>query len=238
MWIVRRCQDRARMARLLILNADDLGLSRGVNEGILEAHTRGAVTSASLMVNRPGAEHAAALAREHPLLSVGLHFDDAGIAELDEPEQAAQAFGAQLERFRQLMGCEPTHVDSHHHSHAENQRLEIFAELVAPLGVPLRHDGRVRHLGEFYGQPRPGVTDMRYVGRDFLLELIRAEAGDGFTEIGCHPARVDGDFESSYLVERAVELATLTEPGLREEITAIGVGLRSFHDWLPDSDTG
>jgi predicted glycoside hydrolase/deacetylase ChbG (UPF0249 family) len=220
------------MARLLIVNADDLGLSRGVNDGILEAHARGIVTSASMMVNRPGAEHAAALAREHPLLSVGLHFDDAEAADLDDPDQTATAFSSQLERFRELMGCEPTHVDSHHHSHAEKERLEVFAELVAPLGVPLRHNGRVPYLGEFYGQP-----SRERVRREFLIELIRSGAVEGFTELGCHPARLKGDFESSYLEERAVELETLTKPGLREEIAAMGVELASFHDWPQGSCT-
>ena len=221
------------MARLLIINADDLGLSRGVNAGILEAHTAGVVTSASLMVSRPAAEHAVALAREQPSLSVGLHFDDADAADLDDPDQAAEAFSSQLERFRALTGAEPTHVDSHHHSHADNKRLGVFAELVAPLGVPLRHDGCVPYLGEFYGQSNLGC-----VRQDFLLQLIRSGVADGFTEIGCHPARLTGDFKSSYLDERAVELATLTEPGLREEIAAAGVELASFHDWRQGSWTG
>jgi predicted glycoside hydrolase/deacetylase ChbG (UPF0249 family) len=41
--------------RLLIVNADDLGLSEGVNAGIAEAHERGIVTSASLMVRQGAA---------------------------------------------------------------------------------------------------------------------------------------------------------------------------------------
>ena len=43
--------------------------------------------------------------------------------------------------------------------------------------------------------------------------------------------RVTGDLESTYLAERAVELATLTEPGLRDEIAARGVTLASYRDW-------
>ena len=38
------------MAKYLIVNADDFGASAGVNRGILECHTRGVVTSTSLMV--------------------------------------------------------------------------------------------------------------------------------------------------------------------------------------------
>ena len=63
------------MKRFLIVNADDFGLSAGVNQGIIEAHERGVVTSASLMVRWPAAVAAAAYARSHPQLAVGLHVD-------------------------------------------------------------------------------------------------------------------------------------------------------------------
>src|SRR5947209_5936730 len=62
-------------SRRLIVNADDFGLSPGVNAGILEAHARGIVTSTSLMVRWPAAAAAAAQAREHPRLGLGLHVD-------------------------------------------------------------------------------------------------------------------------------------------------------------------
>jgi hypothetical protein len=61
--------------RHLIVNADDFGQSVGVNRGIIEAHERGIVTSASLMVRWPSAQEAAAYARSHTSLSLGLHFD-------------------------------------------------------------------------------------------------------------------------------------------------------------------
>ena len=61
--------------RLLIVNADDFGLSEGVNRGIIEAHERGIVTSASLMVLKEFAPDAAAYCREHGRLSLGLHLD-------------------------------------------------------------------------------------------------------------------------------------------------------------------
>lgn len=219
------------MPRLLIVNADDFGLSAGVNAGIIEAHESGVVTSTSLMVNRPAAKEAAKLARQHPALSVGLHFDEEEGVELDDPGQAASAFASQLERFRRLIGRDPTHVDSHHHVHASKERMATFSELVAPLAMPLRHDGQVAYLGGFWGQREPGITELSCIRRESLLELIAAEAGEGFSEIGCHPARVTGDFRSSYLKERAIELETLTEPGLREEIEALGTKLVSFHAW-------
>ena len=62
-------------ARHLIVNADDFGLSAGVNRGIVEAYDNGIVTSASLMVHKPAAAQAAALARSRPSLGLGLHID-------------------------------------------------------------------------------------------------------------------------------------------------------------------
>ncbi len=59
--------------RRLIINADDFGLTSGVNRGILEAHRCGVVTSTSLMANVPHTGEAAALARAVPQLSVGCH---------------------------------------------------------------------------------------------------------------------------------------------------------------------
>jgi predicted glycoside hydrolase/deacetylase ChbG (UPF0249 family) len=216
--------------RLLVVNADDLGMSPGVNEGVLEAHARGIVTSASLMVNRPGAEHATTLLGAHPALSVGLHFEDDGIHDLDEPAQVAELFAAQLERFRELTGRDPTHVDSHHHVHNEDERLDLFRALAAPLAVPLRHDGRVAYIGGFWAQWEVGVTNLGYIRRSFLVHLIANEARGAVTELACHPAKVTGDFRSSYLEERAVELATLTEPGLQAEIEALGITLVGYRD--------
>ncbi|MDQ6775694.1 MAG: ChbG/HpnK family deacetylase [Actinomycetota bacterium] len=216
--------------RLLVVNADDLGLSPGVNDGILEAHAIGIVTSASLMVNRPGAEHAAALLGAHPALSVGLHFEDDGVHDLDEPAQVAELFAAQLKRFRELTGGLPTHIDSHHHVHDEDDRLELFRALAEPLAVPVRHDGRIAYIGGFWAQWEVGVTNLGYIRRPFLVHLIANEAREAVTELACHPAKVIGDFRSSYLEERAVELATLTEPGLRQEIEELGIALVSYRD--------
>ncbi len=213
--------------RLLVVNADDFGLSRGINDGILEAHAEGIVTSTSLMVSAPASADAARRAAGNAALSIGLHFVDDD-ADLADPAVATRSFERQLERFRALVGRDPTHVDSHHHVHSSSPaRRAVFAQLVEPLGVPLRGQSGVAYVGAFWGQWQAGVTKLRHVQRPFLLQLIGTKVGEGLTEIGCHPGRI-GDFSSSYLQERAVELATLTGPGLREEIAALGVRLVSF----------
>jgi len=62
-------------ARVLVINADDLGLTDGVTRGIMEAHRAGTVTSASLMVNTPGFPGALVAVRAAPALGVGLHLN-------------------------------------------------------------------------------------------------------------------------------------------------------------------
>lgn len=59
--------------RRLIVNADDFGRSTSINRAVIQAHQRGILTTASLMVNGAAAEEAVALAHEHPCLGVGLH---------------------------------------------------------------------------------------------------------------------------------------------------------------------
>jgi hopanoid biosynthesis associated protein HpnK len=59
--------------RRLIVNADDFGFTTGINRAIVEAHTRGIVTSSTLMAKGRAFEDAVRLARTLPGLSVGCH---------------------------------------------------------------------------------------------------------------------------------------------------------------------
>ncbi|PYV52347.1 MAG: hypothetical protein DMG92_01335 [Acidobacteria bacterium] len=61
------------MLRHLIVNADDFGLTSGVNRGIIEAHTHGIVTSTTLMACGAKFQDAVKLASQRPELSVGCH---------------------------------------------------------------------------------------------------------------------------------------------------------------------
>jgi predicted glycoside hydrolase/deacetylase ChbG (UPF0249 family) len=226
------------MTRTLVVNADDFGASEGVNRGILHAHVHGIVTSTSLMVTGPAAENAAELAREHPELGIGLHWDLDGENVPDPiPLEDARAvrgeLARQLEAFETLVGRRPSHVDSHHHVHRRAEIAPIARELVAPLGVPVREEGSVRYVGGFYGQWEWQVTDLEHIRSEFLIWILRNEVDEGWTEIGCHPGFVTDDFTSVYLAEREVEVETLTDPRVRAEIRALGIRLASYADLPP-----
>jgi predicted glycoside hydrolase/deacetylase ChbG (UPF0249 family) len=212
----------------LIVNADDLGLSAGVNAGVFESHARGIVTSASLMVGRPAAAAAAEEAQGHPGLAIGLHLD------LDDVEPVPAAIRAacdrQLDAFESLLGRRPTHLDSHHHVHMKEPAASVAGELADGLGVPLR-DREVRYEGGFFarsdGRPAPDL-----IAPERLVALIES-LPEGWTELGCHPGRGVGVAETSYAGEREVELRSLCDPRVATAIAENRVELRSFADVRP-----
>jgi predicted glycoside hydrolase/deacetylase ChbG (UPF0249 family) len=225
------------MGKNLIFNADDFGASTGVNRGILECHTRGVLTSASLMVTGRAVDEAVAMSRDHPRLAVGLHWDVWGEDEREfdiEDIPAVRAeFRRQLDRFHHLLGRMPTHIDSHRHAHREGHLMPVFQELVAPLGVPLRDSpGSPRFVGGFYAQWEWQVTNLEYVSVPFLQRMLREEVPEGWTEFSCHPGYRSPDYTSVYLAEREVEVRTLTDPRIRATIAEEGIRLVSYADYL------
>jgi chitin disaccharide deacetylase len=216
----------------LIVNADDFGASSGTNEGIVECHRRGVLTSTSMMVTGTAVEQAAALSRENPRLAVGLHWDVIGEdeREFDLTDAAAveRELREQLERFHELLGRGPTHIDSHRHMHLHDEVRELFARLVAPLGIPLRGDGRVRFIGDFYAQWEWGVTELEHVSVAALEAILREQVRAGWSELSCHPGYVTQEYRPMYRSEREEELRTLTDPRIPAVLDELEIALESY----------
>ncbi len=88
------------MARQLIVNADDFGLTRGINNAILELHAAGALTSATLMATGPAFDHAVDLARTAPQLGVGCHIVLTDGVPVLPPHQIPSLIGEDGHSFR------------------------------------------------------------------------------------------------------------------------------------------
>ncbi|HEX4804920.1 MAG TPA: ChbG/HpnK family deacetylase [Conexibacter sp.] len=228
--------------RVLIVNADDLGASAGTNAGIVRAHEHGIVTSASLMVDGPAAEAAARYARAHASLSVGLHLDLGEWVHRDgqwivryERTPAEREIPRQLERFRALVGRDPTHLDSHQHVHREEPAASLMGELAARLGVPLRGCGAIAYRGDFYGQTGKGEPLPELVTAAALVAVVERLPA-GVTELGCHPG-LDTALDSDYRLERLAEVEALCDPRVRAALAREEVELRGFaaasHPWGP-----
>jgi hopanoid biosynthesis associated protein HpnK len=82
-----------RGMKKVIINADDFGLCRPVNEGIVKAHREGILTSTTLMTNTPGFDEAVALARQNPKLGVGVHLNIVRGRPLSLPEDIPGLLG-------------------------------------------------------------------------------------------------------------------------------------------------
>lgn len=149
----------------LIVNADDLGWSEGVNRGIAEAHRKGLVTSTSLLANGPAFESGTAAARANPQLGVGVHLNlsngwpTAALAEVPSLLNAVGEFEGGPEslilriasrslepehvehewdaQIRKICsaGITPTHLDGHKHVHMLPGLFEIALRLAKKHNV-------------------------------------------------------------------------------------------------------
>jgi hopanoid biosynthesis associated protein HpnK len=154
------------MPRNLVVNADDLGLTVGVNNGIFDAHDGGIVTSASLFANAPATDDAIRRARSRSSLGVGVHLtlvdgkptlppsrvpslveDDGRFRTSWKPFIVACLRGrvALEEVERELTaqierirwaGIQPTHLDAHKHVHAYPAVFAIVARLAKRFRIP------------------------------------------------------------------------------------------------------
>ncbi len=225
--------------RRLIVNADDLGQSRGINVGVTRAHCEGIVTSASLMVRWPAAVDAAKYATRSGL-DLGLHVDLGEYAYRDgrwvvvyevvaQDESAiSAAVESQLGRFRQLTGRDPSHLDSHQHVHLVEPVRSILKQAADRLNVPLRHFSLVHYEGRFYGQDGRGTSYPEGITVEALLAIL-ASLPPGLTELGCHPGE-DGHLDSMYVAERAREVEVLCDARVQHALQDLDIELVSFRD--------
>ena len=229
--------------KYLIVNADDFGQSPGVNRGIIAAHERGIVTSASLMTRWLAAGEASLYAKEHPELSIGLHLDlgewayRAGawvplytVVPLEDKSAVDREVARQLDTFRRLVGRDPIHIDSHQHVHLREPVRSALSDVAHDLHVPLRQlSPEIHYCGNFYGQTVDGFPLPDHISFERLVEIL-ATLPEGLTELGCHPGE-GNDLNTMYRKERSAEIKVLCDPRLQAAIRTLGVKLCSFNDW-------
>jgi predicted glycoside hydrolase/deacetylase ChbG (UPF0249 family) len=190
------------MKRLLVV-ADDLGLTPGVNAGIATAFRDGILTSASLLSNTPHLRGTLALVRELPGLKVGIHLSLVGGRPVLPPERIPSLVprgGRFRESWRRFLpawaagridveqvraewraqialavdaGIHPSHLDSHQHLHLLPALLRASLDLAREFGIP-----RLR-LPRATGAPPPGTPAGRRLLRRALSRLSRAPLPGG-----------------------------------------------------------
>lgn len=147
----------------VIINADDFGLSEGINQGIIEAHKAGTLTSASIMANMPAFQNAANLSKENPQLGVGVHLNLVrGKAILVRETSTLTNSSGYFYNFHQVLGrlllgkfdlkeieeefkaqikkvinsgLTPTHLDTEKHIHGFPSILKILMNLAREFKI-------------------------------------------------------------------------------------------------------
>jgi predicted glycoside hydrolase/deacetylase ChbG (UPF0249 family) len=128
------------------------------------------------------------------------------------------------------MGRPPTHLDSHQHVHRGRTPRPIFLEVAGRLGVHLRDEPPVVYKGGFYGQWEFGVSEPDKIAVPFLARMLREEFKQGAYELCCHPGYFDAAASFVYHRDRELELATLTDPGIRALLPELRIRLVGWRD--------
>jgi predicted glycoside hydrolase/deacetylase ChbG (UPF0249 family) len=197
--------------RKLVVNADDFGFTRDVNQGIVEAHREGILTATTLMATGAAFEDAVRLAKENPALDVGCHLVLVGSPPFPDTVAkltAAVALGririyeelaAQVRRVVDA-GLSPTHLDTHKHTHLLPPVLAAVAHISEQFGIPW-----VRRPFDFPLQPGGAAVGKRAVSRTF--GLVRGRFERVLARHGCRSTdhfagfQITGRFDAASLVE-------------------------------------
>jgi predicted glycoside hydrolase/deacetylase ChbG (UPF0249 family) len=229
----------------LIVNADDFGLSPGVNAGIILAYRRGLLTSASLMANGPAFRQAAVLAAESPGLGVGVHLNLARGRPLSPPgeipdlvdgdgrlrgfrlrrhprpflEQAEREYRRQFEAVI-AAGIRPTHIDFEKHHAWRAPLYGLACRLAREYGVAAARNLREAVVWSFQSLGWPGWRR--------LLMAAGLRAGTGLFGGGraglAVPDRLLGQWRIGAMDEAAwLRLLRRVPPGVSEVMTHPGL---------------
>ncbi|MDR2772202.1 MAG: chitin disaccharide deacetylase [Elusimicrobiota bacterium] len=181
----------------LIVNADDFGLSKAVNLGVVKAFTDGIVRSTTIMSNMTGFINAAALSNEYTGLGVGIHFVMTSGKAIDGAKKTLtdkngdffnqgeffnrlknnQIDFAEMEtelraQLKQVLstGINPTHFDSHHHFHLQKGAFEVVKKLADENNLPIRIGKK-----EPFAKNYTGLRSTDYFSLDFYGLNLKAD---------------------------------------------------------------
>jgi len=257
------------MTKYLIVNSDDFGISEDVSRGIIEANQKGIVSSTSTMANMPAAGAAIRDAHQHaPKLGLGLHLVLSFGSPVSPPEKVPSLvneagtfvsnyrdlmakiasytaedleleLNAQFDRFVELAGHKPDHIDSHHRAaYLHPAAFEVMMSLAEKHNLPYRRatwldgdqyaqvptnaDGKLveqlRAIYDKHGQPKSPdyMAEIFYWDRRSRVEPMRQaieSLKDGYTELICHVG-YGADLQEDYNIQRDDDLAATLDPSI------------------------
>jgi len=205
----------------VIFNADDFGLSKGVNYGIIDSFLHGPVRSTTLMAGGAAFEHAVELAKLHPKLGVGAHLQLTASQSVGGPyktltdktgrfhslvemtkraeeglidlQEVEAEYHAQMQKILST-GITIDHLDSHHHSHHLPGVMDVFFHIAKEYHIPLVRMADKALLNGIDHLRTIDRFDDRFYLDQLSIDTIRTvleEFPEGSVEFMCHPAYID-----------------------------------------------
>jgi predicted glycoside hydrolase/deacetylase ChbG (UPF0249 family) len=232
--------------KYLIPNADDFGFTRDVNRGIIEAHRHGILTATTVMASGAAFDDAVELARQNPDLDIGVHLvlvDLEGfpptIPQLIFSLPRMRIYEMLASQVRKVLaaGIQPTHLDTHKHTHLLPPVFNAVVRIADEFHIPWVR----RRFGPFRWLPTRGCrsTDhfsgFRLTGRYGATELAQVirSLPEGSTEFMCHPGLCTEERRAARTRlkdSRRRELDALTSPEVRAALEESGVKLARYRD--------
>jgi chitin disaccharide deacetylase len=213
----------------LIVTADDLGLTRRVNEAIETAHREGIVTTASLMVNGSAFESAVEIIKKSPELGAGLHLnltEGGPVARPDQIPSLADENGFLYRHPFQLMLAILRH---------RVHRADIEKEIRAQLGMASQAGVLLLHLdGHKHVHVIPQVFEIACrVAPDYGIRAVRStvERAPGLTSLLARNAGFSGQIIKQYCFGKALSVIfSLNKPSLKTPTRLYGITQTGFLD--------
>ncbi len=221
----------------LIVNADDYGLSEGVNYGIISAHLNGIVTSTTIMANMPYFEHGIPLLKATPTLATGVHLTlscgkpllkthktivtEEGkfyrkitnelVDSTFDLDEVFNEYCAQIELVLSK-GIKISHLDSHHHAHTLSSLKPVMERIAEKYPeYPLRGGF------EFNIEDKKVVESYcnfyeQYVAFETIKHCLDTMGNREYVDFVCHPAFIDYNLmeTTTYNLDRYKEHKILT----------------------------
>lgn len=168
----------------LIINADDFGLHENINLGIIAGHTKGWITSTTIMAGGSAFFHAAALAADCRSLGVGVHLTLVGGQPAARPEQIPTL----IDREGLLYSKYPLFLRKF--CAAAIRPADVRRELVAQVNKVLAAGIQVTHLDSHqHLHIVPGIIDIVIdIAREYNIRAIRIPAEPLFFLGGFRPS--------------------------------------------------
>ncbi|MTI96733.1 MAG: ChbG/HpnK family deacetylase [Firmicutes bacterium] len=241
----------------LIVNAKDMGLSAGVNKGIIQGYRNGIISSVSMLVNLPSWEHALRHIAPFPGLGVGLQFNISlgkpvsppqAVKSLVDPEgsfhgewdelalapaeEIRAELCAQLDLFKKGR-LKPTHIDGFEDILAQENVLSAVLPVASRLRIPVCSYLQAWDRFKYFRVPTVTACVDSFGGRGANrpnLERLLGGCRHELTEFRCRPGLVDSrlnDF-TDYAWERERELAVLCSINKEQVIAKFRLHLVDF----------